>query len=152
MSKVTPASPIPRIERARRSDLDGIHWLLDLESLPSGDITADTFDSFFVFRDEIGVAGAVGLELYGDTALLRSLVVTNQHAGRGIGRRLVTAAEVLARERGIHAIYLLTTTAETFFEYLGFRRVGREQAPPAIQRCSQFSAICPATAILMMKP
>jgi amino-acid N-acetyltransferase len=152
MSMVTPASPAPRIERAQRSDFDGIHWLLDLESLPSTDITADALDSFLVYRDEIGVAGTVGLELYGDTALLRSLVVTNQHAGRGIGRRLVTAAEALARERGVQAIYLLTTSAETFFEYMGFRRVGREQAPPAIQRCSQFSALCPATAILMMKP
>jgi amino-acid N-acetyltransferase len=152
MSMMTSTPHIPRTERARQSDLNGIHWLLDLESMPSADITVDALDSFLVYRDEIGVAGTVGLELYGDAALLRSLVVTSQHAGRGIGRQLVTAAEALARKRGVHAIYLLTTTAETFFEYMGFRRIGREQAPPAIERCTQFSSLCPTTAVLMVKP
>jgi N-acetylglutamate synthase-like GNAT family acetyltransferase len=37
--------------------------------------TEEMLDHFLVYRDAIGVAGAVGLECYGDAALLRSLVI-----------------------------------------------------------------------------
>ncbi len=140
------------VERARRSDLVGIHWLLNLHSLPSADITEDSLDHFLVYRDEIGVAGLVGLERYEDVALLRSLVVADGYAGRGLGRRLVAAAEELARESHIRRIYLLTMTAEFYFEYLGYRTTSREDAPARLKQCSQFKALCPSTAVLMVKP
>lgn len=144
--------PKLRIEGARASDLESIRWLLDVEFLPSADIEKDALEHFLVCRDEVGVAGAVGLELYGEIALLRSLVVTQKHLGMGLGRRLVAAAEELAQERGVRAIYLLTTTADSFFEYLGFRRVPRDRTPEAIRTSKEFSALCPSSAIVMVKP
>jgi amino-acid N-acetyltransferase len=127
------------IEGARRSDLANIRWLLNLEGLPSADITEHSLEHFLVYRDAIGIAGVVGLQRFGDVALLRSLLVAHGHLRRGVGKRLVTAAEDLARELGIRAIYLLTTTAELYFESLGFRHLKRENAPPAIERCSDLN-------------
>jgi amino-acid N-acetyltransferase len=141
-----------RIERARRGDLEAIRWLLDVEFLPSADIDEAALGRFLVCRDEIGVAGVVGLEIYSEVALLRSLVVTEKHLGCGYGRRLVAAAQELASEMNVRAIYLLTTTAESFFEYLGFRRIEREAAPEAIRNTREFSSLCPASAIVMVKP
>jgi amino-acid N-acetyltransferase len=152
MRALTSAPFAPIIEGARRSDLANIRWLLDMESLPSADITEESLEDFLVYRDEIGVAGVVGLERYGEAALLRSLVVTSQYAGRGLGKRLVAAAEELAADLNVRAIYLLTTTAEGFFESNGFRYLKREYAPPAIQRARQFADLCPNTAVLMVKP
>lgn len=140
------------IEGARRSDLAQIRWLLNAVSLPSTDITEYSLEHFLVYRDAIGVAGVVGLERHGDVALLRSLVVADGYLSRGLGRRLVRCAEELARELGIRRIYLLTTTAELYFESLGFRYVKRESAPPAIEQSAQFKSLCPSTAVLMMKP
>lgn len=140
------------IDAARRADLSAIHWLLDVEHLPSEDIDEGALEHFLLCRDEIGVAGVVGLEKYGDVALLRSLVVTQKYMGRGLGRRLVAAAETLAAESRVRRIYLLTTTAEAFFEYLGYRRISREEAPQAIQDTREFSSLCPTTAIVMVKP
>jgi len=140
------------IERARRTDLANIRWLLNLEGLPSADITEDSLEHFLVYRDAIGIAGVVGLERFDDVALLRSLVVADGHLRQGLGRRLVTAAENLARELGASAIYLLTTTAELYFESLGFRHMKRENAPPAIAHCSEFQSLCPSSAVLMVKP
>jgi len=54
----------PSVEVARAGDLVGIQWLLDLESLPSADLTETALEHFLVVRDEIGVVGAVGLEVY----------------------------------------------------------------------------------------
>ena len=43
------------------------------------------------------------------------------------------------------------TTAERFFEYLGYRRIGREETPKAIRNSREFSSLCPSTAIVMVK-
>jgi amino-acid N-acetyltransferase len=123
-----------------------------MEALPSADITEEALQHFLVFRDERGVAGVVGLETSSDAALLRSLVVTGELIGRGVGRRLVLAAEALAAELGIRLIYLLTTSSSTFFEHLGFRSLDRKEAPLAIQGTREFVSLCPATAVLMVKP
>lgn len=42
--------------------------------------------------------------------------------------------------------------ADRFFAGLGFRRLPRELAPSEIKSTTQFSALCPATAVLMGKP
>jgi amino-acid N-acetyltransferase len=153
MSDVEQGMSTPRIGGARRGDLEAIRWLLDVEFLPSADINETALEHFLVCRDEIGVvAGVVGLEIYGEVALLRSLVVTERHLGCGHGRRLVTAAQELANEMNVRAIYLLTTTAESFFEYLGYRRIQREEVPDAIRATREFASLCPASAIVMVKP
>lgn len=140
------------IEGARSSELRQIQWLLNSHALPTTDITEEALEHFWVYRDFIGVAGVVGLECYGDVALLRSLVVADGYVGRGIGKRLVAAAEDLARARQIHSIYLLTTTVQAYFEPLGFRCIPRDGVPSAIADSSQFKSLCPSTAVLMVKP
>lgn len=141
-----------RIEAARRSDLAGIRWLLEYEQLPANDLDESSLERFLVCRDEKGVVAAVGLEIFGQAALLRSLVVDPEMRGRGVGVQLTEAAEALAHHSGVESIYLLTTTAEEFFRARGYRILARSEAPEAIQSTTQFSALCPSTAILMVKP
>jgi amino-acid N-acetyltransferase len=115
-------------------------------------VTEASLQLFLVTRLDNHIVGVVGLECYEDVALLRSLAVAKEHSGFGIGKELVAAAEKLAAESGIKSLYLLTTSADRFFAGLGFRRLQRELAPLAIKSTSQFSSLCPATAILMGKP
>jgi hypothetical protein len=37
-------------------------------------------------------------------------------------------------------------------EMLGFRRIGRDAAPPEIQRSAEFSSLCASSATVMGKP
>ena len=141
-----------RIEAARTSDLAGIRWLLEYEHLPSEDVSERLLDHFLVCRDEKGVVGAVAIEPFGDVVLLRSLVVAPDYRGEGQGGRLTHAAEVFAERRGSRAIYLLTTSAEKFFAARGYRTLPRSEAPSEIQSSTQFSRLCPSTAVLMVKP
>jgi amino-acid N-acetyltransferase len=141
-----------RIEAARRADLAGIRWLLEYEQLPASDLDESVLDTFLVCRDDKGVVAVVGLEMYGSVALLRSLVVDSQLRGKGLGVQLTEAAEALAKQSGVASIYLLTITAEHFFAKRGYRKVSRTEAPVQIQRSSQFSRLCPSTAVLMVKP
>jgi len=125
--------------------------LLDREGLPTSDIdSANNIQLFGVnFNDVIG--GLIGVEVQDSIGLLRSLVVDNQFRGKGYGQELVTFAESWARKEGVSEFYLLTTTADEFFQKLGYKQVQRDQAPSFIANTSQFSSLCPSSAIFMQK-
>ena len=106
---------------------------------------------FFFAGDAAKPSGLVGLEHFGDVALLRSLVVAPDRRSRGEGLALLEHAERAARARGVKSLYLLTTTAENFFAKRGYVRVPRESAPRAIQATREFAGICPASSAFMCR-
>jgi len=125
--------------------------LLQEARLPTEDLTAAHIEHFYFIGPAARPTGLVGLEIYGDVALLRSLVVTPARRGSGEGRQLLEHAECQARARGVGAIYLLTTTAETFFLKHGYARTRREAAPAAIRATREFAGICPASSAFLVK-
>lgn len=125
--------------------------LLSEAKLPTSDITPEKLRTFFGCDSEGELEGLVGLELYGNVGLLRSLVVRPQRRSKGFGSALAAHAQSFAQASGVSSLYLLTTTAESFFRRLGYERVPREVAPPEIQRTSQFSGICPVSSTFMVK-
>lgn len=122
-----------------------------MEGLPASDVDERALERFLIWRDDARVNGIVGVEFYGEVALLRSLVVAPDARRHGAGAALTLAAENLATESGAKTIYLLTTSAERFFLARGYRIADRADAPRAIQCTTQFSALCPSTAVLMAK-
>ncbi len=125
--------------------------LLTESNLPSSDLTADHLEHFFGCGPKERLNGVVGLEIYSKVALLRSLAVAQELRGSGFGKALVAEAESYARSRDVTEIYLLTSTAERFFERLGYRRASREAAPEAIQRTREFADLCPSSSAFMVK-
>jgi amino-acid N-acetyltransferase len=125
--------------------------LLLAQGLPVSDITDEQLEHFFFIGSEGSPTGLVGVEIYGTDALLRSLVVADTARTQGIGTSLVQHAEDYAAAHRVAAMYLLTTTAESFFERRGYRRVDRAQAPRAIQSTPEFASLCPASSIFMIK-
>ena len=125
--------------------------LLVESGLPTADITATHLRHFFFCGPGPDLEGLVGLELYGEAALLRSLAVAPNRRGSGLGSRLVEHAERYARDRGVRSLYLLTTTAEAFFLRLGYVRIARDEAPADIKTTTEFSGICPTSSAFMVK-
>jgi amino-acid N-acetyltransferase len=125
--------------------------LLAEAKLPTEDLTERHCENFFYAGADAAPDGLVGLELFGDVALLRSLVVAGPARGTGAGSRLLAHAEQHARAHGVRQLYLLTTTAEEFFARRGFARANRETAPSAIQTTREFAGICPASSAFMAK-
>ena len=136
------------IEPASASDLPSILTLLQKSSLPQ-DGLADHLAATLVARDGEGVVGSAALELYGESALLRSVAVDAALRGQGLGQQLVRAALDLARRRGANAVYLLTETAADFFPRFGFQAIPRAEVPPAVQTSVEFTSACPASALAM---
>ena len=139
-----------RLEPALPRDGAAIRCLLEGASLPVEDLATSPI-RMWLARDGTRVVGAAGLERHGDAALLRSLVVESSARDRGLGRRLVAALEDDARAEGITTLVLLTQTAKSFFEQLGYRVVDRASQPGAIQRSAEFVALCPTSAACMSK-
>jgi amino-acid N-acetyltransferase len=125
--------------------------LLEAQGLPVSDITDEHLEHFFYVGSDGSPIGLVGVEIYGTDALLRSLVVADTARTQGIGASLVQHAEDYATSHSVAAMYLLTTTAESFFERRGYRRVDRTQAPRAIQSTPEFASLCPASSAFMIK-
>ena len=134
-----------------RPTLAGAVALLESAGLPTRDLTDTHCEHFFFVGSAHAPTGLVGLELFGDVGLLRSLAVAPQRRGRGEGLALVKHAEAQARSRGVDALYLLTTTAEDFFARQGYRRAERATAPAAIRTTREFAGLCPASSTFMSK-
>jgi amino-acid N-acetyltransferase len=95
----------------------------------------DIFESirdFYVFVEDDRVVGVAALNIcWEDLAEVRSLVVHEDVAGRGIGSRLVEACLSEARQLGIGRVFALTYQ-QSFFEKLGFEVIEKSELPQKI--------------------
>jgi amino-acid N-acetyltransferase len=140
------------VDIASRPTRAGAAQLLDAAGLPSFDLTDAMLEHFFFIGSASRPLGLVGLEVFGEVALLRSLVVAPGARSNGRGSALLTHAEHHSRSQGVRSLYLLTTTADRFFERHGFARIGRDAVPDSIRSTREFAEICPASSTIMVKP
>ena len=125
--------------------------LLQNAGLPASDVTDEHLGHFFYIGSATEPGAMVGIELYGLDALLRSLVVAPGLRSTGVGTRLVEHVESHARTHGVRTIYLLTTTAEKFFQSRGYVATSRDSAPSSIRATTEFAGLCPASSAFLSK-
>ncbi len=131
---------------AQPDDFPAIISLLTACQLPMGDLNMAGINNFVVAISGNTLIGVCGLEVFGTAGLPRSLAVEQEWRGRGIGERLVAENERRARDAGVRVLYLLTTTAATYLQRLGYENVQRDTVPEAIAAHAQFRGLCPASA------
>lgn len=137
------------IRPATAADLPDAVSFLRAASLPTEDLAAEYLEQ--VADSDSGMLGIIGMQRFGDVALLRSLVVSPSARGAGAGRALVAALEAAASRGGVQALWLLTIDASEFFARLGYGVQDRQSAPRAIRNSNEFSRLCPGDALLMSK-
>jgi amino-acid N-acetyltransferase len=120
-------------------------------ALPTADLQDEDFLNFIYIGQPDSPIAVVGVEVHGGYGLLRSLAVREDQRGSGLSIKLVNAIEKAAHARGVAWLYLLTNTAGTLFERLGYKPMPRDDAPKEIQSTQEFTALCPASAVLMGK-
>jgi len=101
----------------------------------------ETIAYFWVAREGERIVGTVGLEVYDDLALLRSLAVTPARQRTGLGNALIETALSYLTARQFRAVYLLTTAAEAFFARRGFSLLARDEVPASVQRSVEFQGV-----------
>jgi N-acetylglutamate synthase-like GNAT family acetyltransferase len=141
----------PVLRSAVAEDVEQIEALLGASGLPLDGVRESLHD-FTVAESNRAIVGVAGLEVCRDNALLRSVAVSGSWRSRGLGRTLVTRVIADAEARGIHALYLLTTTAELYFPTFGFSAVTRDEVPDDVRATDEFRTACPASATVMALP
>ncbi len=143
-----------QIENAKDTDHAAVVVLLQETDLPPDGIELHMED-FLIVRHPEAVAGpeflvgSVGLEIYGEAALLRSLAVHHDFQGTGLGTRLVNNIVEVAKGKGITRLFLLTDTAEDFFKKRGFVVVTRDKVPEDMKQSIEFTTLCTSSPSMM---
>ncbi len=138
----------PRL--ARPEDRAGIHILLEQCNLPKEGIFADHCIVWTLLQGG-SVIGCSALESYPPYALLRSVAVHPRCHGQGFGASLVSVALQHAIKLKLERVYLLTTTADSYFPWFGFQEISREQVPKLVEQSIEFTTLCPSSAVIMQK-
>lgn len=136
------------IDPATPEDMAKVFALLEQNHLPV-DGLRDHVGTTLVARADGRIVGSAALEPYPDGALLRSVAVARDLQRQGIGRNLIAAALRLAARLHAPAVYLLTTTAHTYFPRFGFERIDRSAVPAGVQQSGELTSACPASAVVM---
>ena len=145
------------IRRARPDDVGPIERLLAGADLPLAgvaEIMREHAGDFFVAESsgaQPQIVAVAGLDVCGDAAVLRSVAVDPEWRSRGVGQQIVRHTIADADARGIHALYLLTVSAERFFPRFDFERVERAAIPRPVAETVEFMLACPATAVAMIR-
>lgn len=126
-SSTNTSSAIPAEVRASTmADLDDIYEFIQ-PFVQAGRLLPRTLDELegliptgFVAIVDGEVVGFVALEIYSrKLAEIRSLCVSSEHRGQGIGKRLTLACVDLARRQNIFEVMAITST-DDFFRSCGF--------------------------------
>ena len=143
------------ITRAVSTDWDEIQTLLQAAQLPLEDLGPEKLQDFLVAREQRTngdkIVGLIGIQLFGQTGMLRSLVVAESTRGSGLGKMLVDELESSAIEARIRELWLLTNDADGYFVRHGYEVRIRDDAPSTIRQTEEFSTLCPDTAFLLSK-
>jgi N-acetylglutamate synthase-like GNAT family acetyltransferase len=139
------------IRPARPADLAAVEALLVAADLPRAGVP-EWLPRFVVVERAGAIVAAAGMELYGRAALLRSVVVSRELRGSGIGAELTRRIAADAAAAGARMLYLLTTTAAEYFPRLGFERITRADLPEALSASEEMRGACPVTAVVMARP
>lgn len=131
--------------------LSNVKELLVENQLPTEDLSVNNMEHFFGCGEKENAKGVIGLEIHGEDGLLRSLAVSPIVRGLGCGSALVKKLETHASSIGINHLYLLTDTAEDYFERKGYTTIDRDKVSESIKHTREFSDLCPASAAVMRK-
>jgi amino-acid N-acetyltransferase len=150
MGRTAGAIPGAILRPARADDLEAVQHLLTASGLPLAGV-AEALSTFLVAESDSRIVGVAGLEVCCENALLRSVAVAAEWRSRGLGGELVSRIIADAERRGVHALYLLTTSAERYFPSFGFEPIAREAVPSDVRGTAEFTGACPASATVMRR-
>lgn len=130
------------------SDLITFKNLLAENKLPNEDIGSENQIFWGSWEDNL-LVGGIGVEIYGQVAILRSMVVDETYRNQQIAGTLYTELLEYCIGKGILQLFLLTSTAKVYFERKGWSVFTRDNVPDEIKSSDEFTHLCPSTATCM---
>lgn len=136
---------------SRPGDMPAMAALLEQADLPPMFIE-EFLDGFLTAERGGEIIGCGGVELYGESAVVRSVVVAQTTQGMGLGRRIAEVLLERARHAGAGEAYLFTMDAWAFWAHLGFEDVALEAWNEAARECWQYVVVSQNRDLEMFAP
>lgn len=121
--------------KAKLSDIEEMQKLVENEVkkgtilFRSSDEMATNIRSYIVAKKENTIVGFGALHFHAyDLAEVRSLIVSEQSQGRGIGKEIVRCMLKEGKELDVKKVFTLTYK-QGFFESIGFKEISKELLP-----------------------
>ena len=146
------------IRKAKVNDAKAIHDLIKrfarkYDMLPrSLNEIYENIRDFFVCIDNDSIVAAAALHiLWEDLAEIRSVAVSKEYQGIGVGKKLVRQCMKEAKKLGVKNVFALTYAPE-FFTEIGFEEVDKNTLPQKIWgeclKCHKFPE-CDESAVMI---
>ncbi len=140
-ARAASASPVRadacHYRRGRATDIPAFAQLIIAGDLPP--LFIQEFVEGFVGVEHDGeIIGCGGLEIYGDSGVIRSIVVDERGRGQNIAQEMTNLLVADARAAGISDLYLFTMHAHNFWLRLGFIDVPLDAWKELPRACWQY--------------
>ncbi|MDP2743612.1 MAG: N-acetyltransferase [Dehalococcoidia bacterium] len=150
-----------KVEKAKIGDVPQMHRLINCfaergEMLPRAlSEIYEAIRDYFVVKENNQIVGCVALHVnWADLAEIKSLAVSEERQGQGVGRALVRSCLDEAGVIGIASVFCLTYKPE-FFVKSGFQRAEKMDLPRKVwnecYRCPKFPD-CDEVAVIYRFP
>jgi ubiquinone/menaquinone biosynthesis C-methylase UbiE/N-acetylglutamate synthase-like GNAT family acetyltransferase/pyruvate-formate lyase-activating enzyme len=100
------------------------------------------FHNFHLAKLPGGIAGCIGIEIYGRYGIIRSTAVLPQYRKKSIGWKLAERMIDFAKDQGVVELYLKTENEAAFFKQVGFSHIFPEQIPAEIKDAEMLAVTC----------
>jgi amino-acid N-acetyltransferase len=145
------ASPDVVLRAARPDDIPALAEMIEQANLPPMFIE-EFLDGFIVGERAGEIVSCGGLEMYGTSAVIRSVVVSPTARGTGLGGRIARGLLDRARAAGATDAYLFTMDAWEFWKHLGFVDVAFEEWREEPRECWQYVVVSQNRELEMFAP
>ncbi|MDQ7009587.1 MAG: GNAT family N-acetyltransferase [Candidatus Gracilibacteria bacterium] len=111
------------------NDFEGKEWIIaDIEHYGKADINFEKKKYQFIAKNDLGeIMGVLNLVIEVNLAFIDSLLVGHKYRRMGVGKKLLTKAENIAKENNCSKIYLETNKgwkAVKFYEKYNYKITG----------------------------
>jgi amino-acid N-acetyltransferase len=122
-----------KIRRGTIEDVEQVEELLMAAGVGNASVQEWIEHFLIALNNETGdMVGTVGVERYGNSCLLRSLVLTKEIATEPEGMKLIQLFLSYAETEGVEELYLFTAVPHIFI-HMGFEEVEFDEIPLSIQ-------------------
>lgn len=123
-----PRNEVIKIEKAGQKDWEHILQLLSETGLKNYFSGSESYNTFFVVRDNNKLICCFSLDIENKIAILKSFAIKQDLQGKGVGKLITNQIPQLAKKTGIKRIYASSWESPGFWRKTPFKEINSKDS------------------------